>query len=422
MKDILTSRALHKVNFNILNVIMRVIYRLIAPGSSSSRSFANSVESHADKSRASASKEQVPPLKENVFWYPAQSSVPPGNFTPGLIPTLRHALIKTHAKGATTRAMLCHEGATHVATELWDMGWGCGVCIASYRNFLMACAALATQSIQPLYFPLLDEPIPPGVRNLQCWIEDAWADGFDREGADQLRHKLVGSKKWIGTGELYVAFVSRGIPAQLVDFPGSERGPHAVTEWVMNYFSPTVPNNRPTNAFNALRGASPVICTERMPLILQHAGHSRTIVGIEVNTKGEPNLLVFDPSIRPSKELRLAGLANYSPALSASESNNTVGMPSILNRVLHPHRSKANTKRQASSTLADRDAKRVRGGLEEESLEEPLDAAKMVNFFRVTLNKLGKNDRYQILYFPLDIPLGDKERWSRRVVTSERVV
>ena len=44
----------------------------------------------------------------------------------GLIPTLKRALTKTHAKGATIRAILCNEGATHVAGENWDRGWGCG--------------------------------------------------------------------------------------------------------------------------------------------------------------------------------------------------------------------------------------------------------------------------------------------------------
>ena len=33
------------------------------------------------------------------------------------------------------------------------------------------------QKQQPLYFPLLDSPIPPSVRNLQVWIEAAWKEG-----------------------------------------------------------------------------------------------------------------------------------------------------------------------------------------------------------------------------------------------------
>jgi hypothetical protein len=46
-----------------------------------------------------------------------------------------------------------------------------------YRNFLMACAALMAQDIRPEYMNLLDEPTPPGVRNLQSWIEAAWSAG-----------------------------------------------------------------------------------------------------------------------------------------------------------------------------------------------------------------------------------------------------
>jgi hypothetical protein len=44
----------------------------------------------------------------------------------GLIPILRKALLHSHAKGTTTRAVLCYEGAVHVATQTSDMGWGCG--------------------------------------------------------------------------------------------------------------------------------------------------------------------------------------------------------------------------------------------------------------------------------------------------------
>jgi hypothetical protein len=46
-----------------------------------------------------------------------------------------------------------------------------------YRNFEMACTALMDQPFQPLYFPLLDSPIPPSVRNLQKTIEEAWKAG-----------------------------------------------------------------------------------------------------------------------------------------------------------------------------------------------------------------------------------------------------
>lgn len=46
-----------------------------------------------------------------------------------------------------------------------------------YRNFLMACACLMAHPLQPMYFPLLDTPTSPSIRNLQAWIEDAWKKG-----------------------------------------------------------------------------------------------------------------------------------------------------------------------------------------------------------------------------------------------------
>lgn len=85
----------------------------------------------------------------------------------------------------------------------------------------MASSALMGQQLQPIYFPLLDDPVPPGVRNLQHCIEDAWSQGtyiairtahllnicllkgFDEEGAEQLKGKLVGTSKWIGTAGEY---------------------------------------------------------------------------------------------------------------------------------------------------------------------------------------------------------------------------
>jgi hypothetical protein len=68
-------------------------------------------------------------------------------------------------------------------------------------------------------------------------------------------------------------------------------------DWVKNYFSPS--GEKPSTGrtiSDALMGASPVTCTDKMPLILQHKGHSVTIVGYEVMKNGTTNLLVFDPS------------------------------------------------------------------------------------------------------------------------------
>jgi hypothetical protein len=69
-----------------------------------------------------------------------------------------------------------------------------------------------SQKTQPRYFDLLSHGLAPGVENLQQEIENAWADGFDVEGAEQLKHKLVKTDKWIGTGDIWLAFTYKGIP------------------------------------------------------------------------------------------------------------------------------------------------------------------------------------------------------------------
>lgn len=106
----------------------------------------------------------------------------------GLIPVLKSALISSHEKGKTRNAWICYEQAVHIQSEAFDRTWGCGYVLSllhehltdhrpSYRNFLMACAALMVQTKQPMYFPLLDHPYPPGVRHLQQLIEEAWSAG-----------------------------------------------------------------------------------------------------------------------------------------------------------------------------------------------------------------------------------------------------
>lgn len=43
----------------------------------------------------------------------------------------------------------------------------------------------------------------PGILLLQCWIERAWADGYDPEGCEQLGGPgaLMGSETWVGATE-----------------------------------------------------------------------------------------------------------------------------------------------------------------------------------------------------------------------------
>ncbi|KAG0706334.1 peptidase family C78-domain-containing protein [Suillus ampliporus] len=368
------------------------------------------------------------------FWYPTLSRPPPDNCSPGLITLLKHALKKSHTKGHTRRAVLCCESATYNEVEAFDRRWGCG-----YRNFLMACAALMDQQIQSIYYALLDDPFPPGVRNLQRWIEAAWKEGYDPEGASDLKNQLVDTKKWIGTGELHTAFTSRGIPSQLVDFDlsKSEKGIQVLIDWIVHYFSPPNPIKQST-VTDALRGASPVIATDKMPLVLQFSGHSQTVVGYEISKNGDTNLLIFDPSSPPRTGMRRAAMAGPSSVVWEQSRTNQV-----LQSVMHPTSNGLSSKLKRPSSSSDlkqhkrakssgsdeevivvedlNDARKndERSGISSGQLQSfKLDPIDVVSHFRLSMSKLRRKQDYQILYFPMTDPWSIEERNKRKVVTS----
>ncbi|KAF5391761.1 hypothetical protein D9757_001746 [Collybiopsis confluens] len=379
---------------------------------------------------------------KDVFWYCSINTPPPPNYTPGLIPVLKRALLKSHAKGTTTRAVLCYERTVHICRQAWDATWGCG-----YRNFLMCCAALMDQPYQPTYFPLLDQPIPPGIRNLQSWIEEAWNNGFDPEGHAELK-KLVNTRKWIGTSDLCAAFSSRGIPVELVDFEVKDKGILPLTNWIVSYFDKYSKLNSAASTVNAaLSGASPVVCAPCMPLILQNAGHSRTVVGYELNKSGGINLLAFDPSQLPTKTMRDAAWSAFSSSTLSSSSSVVRGnkRPGRINTSHHGKRVKTNHPNNDESNTAwtDKDdeikivGERIRIGSDDieligeaghdmnestskvdKSLDEPA-YVDMLKHFRWEHRFFKKRNNYQILYFTLEESLSDEQKAQRKILTKQ---
>lgn len=71
-----------------------------------------------------------------------------------------------------------------------------------------------------------------------------------------------------------------------------------LSKWVFDYFKARIDVAVDgKDAFGRLmnsNGSSVRIREDRMPLYLQHQGHSRVIVGVEQTNGGELNLLVFD--------------------------------------------------------------------------------------------------------------------------------
>lgn len=209
-----------------------------------------------------------------------QSGVDEGHsVTRNLIPRLRLLCQQT---GGVAQVYLCST-VDHHASSFGDKGWGCG-----YRNLQMLLSSLQCHSsFSECLKPVLGggPPSIPSISKLQDLIEEAWSAGFDVQGRDQLGGQLKNTRKWIGATEIVAFLTSRRIQSELIDFhmPSARDGAHPrLFQWVLNYFRERALNKK----------FAP-------PLYLQHQGHSRTIVGVEVVTSGNetlPRLLIFDPS------------------------------------------------------------------------------------------------------------------------------
>ncbi|XP_076275679.1 zinc finger-containing ubiquitin peptidase 1-like isoform X2 [Rhynchophorus ferrugineus] len=189
----------------------------------------------------------------------------------------------------------------HYASSYGDRGWGCG-----YRNIQMLISSLLTHTgyNERLYKLWQKEKPPrssvPSISRLQSLIEQAWSQGFDIQGSEQLECRLVNTRKWIGATEVATLLSFLRIRCQLIDFHRSTGpgGSHPeLFKWVLNYFE-----NSSAGEFTP-------------PLYLQHQGHSRTIMGIELHRDGSLVLLVLDPSHSPQQMAQLGDTSNSSSAL-----------------------------------------------------------------------------------------------------------
>ncbi|RZR86154.1 hypothetical protein BHM03_00013303 [Ensete ventricosum] len=213
------------------------------------------------------------------------------------------------------------------SNESEDIGWGCG-----WRNIQMLSSHLLVQRPDARDVMFGGSGFVPDILSLQRWLEIAWKRGFDTYGFDSFGQNIYGSKKWIGTTECATILRSFGLRARIVDFdsitskqplnnwnPGcklagkqshgpidkflqrtmnedSQVGPSAfLVDWVWKYFA---------CEFNSrLDGSKSVLISEKTPLYFQHDGHSRTIVGIQMQkgkcaSEHHYSLLVLDPAHR----------------------------------------------------------------------------------------------------------------------------
>ncbi|WRT70312.1 uncharacterized protein IL334_007310 [Kwoniella shivajii] len=433
------------------------------------------------------------------WWDPVNGSTTtiPSNFSPGIITILAEIIRKCTHQGITKHAVLCRDTVHIKGTWKFDMGWGCG-----YRNALMSITSLLTVPAYRRLFDRHSNGAEPGVRRVQGWIEEAWQEGFDPAGKKQLKGKILGTRKWIGVADLYAMFNYKGIPCELFDFPkardtkGSKTVHIALQDWVKAYFSSQDDRsaiNDPKSAFDILmrtaedgagRGET-VRISNKFPLILQHSGHSRTIIGYEENSRGDINLLLFDPGRSMPKDVRALALSSHSRAHGPSISQDQVeektlsSLPSIMKKKSSRNLSDTHEaipftppytngyseityspgidedlSQSSPRVEVEHDPEHTRGGVIPFPLEDDeeisstgwvtkkksksinsnstsnptlisvdqLDLLKTVNYFRLNLSSLSKYNQYQILAFTGKQVLSREEREQRKSMRSTKVI
>ncbi|KAI4262785.1 MAG: hypothetical protein L6R42_002048 [Xanthoria sp. 1 TBL-2021] len=187
------------------------------------------------------------------------------------------------------KVYLCHPGVQHVFKMAKEGGF-CG-----YRNIQMMISYVqAARSRGHELFP----GRLPSVLDLQELIESAWDRGINPAGKVETGG-IRGTRKYIGTPEAQTLLTSLDIGCEASAFNDTDHRPvhEQVYDYVEQYFiDSTIPP------------ATKVRKTSLAPIYFQHQGHSLTIVGLEVRKSGSRNLLVFDPSFKPSPGIqRLIG-------------------------------------------------------------------------------------------------------------------
>lgn len=202
------------------------------------------------------------------------------------------------------------------------------------------------------------------------------------------------------------------------------------------------------NAFNMLMESGkrkPVVQTEKLPLVLQHKGHSRTIVGYEETHRGI-HLLLFDPGRSTPIDIRNAGLeiakrnqprpSNSIPPRkpshqSSHESINfnrpytngnsePVFLPVESPDIMDDEEVSADgwVKKKVNKlrhSLSENGRKGSRGQGRKQTVPQILAD------FRVSVDRLSKFDQYQVLRFTGGPVLSAEQRMLRKVITSTTI-
>ncbi|KAF8571127.1 hypothetical protein P879_02007 [Paragonimus westermani] len=216
----------------------------------------------------------------------------------------------------------------HFAAEAWEESFAC-----CYRNAQCVLSALfRLPDFRKRLFGALSAM--PSLWKLQALLESAWSLGFDSVGASQLaatlrsssnrlrnspnavnasvttaptdERNLVGlvdSTAWLGVSDLVSLFGSIGVRCSLLECRAPS-GPNNTHPRLLEHAYSYVVTGRVS---------STSLETFSVPMVLQHEGHSRVVIGVEVDETEQPTaLIVLDPNISVDAMHQIVKAAEYS--------------------------------------------------------------------------------------------------------------
>ncbi|TGZ74818.1 hypothetical protein CRM22_000736 [Opisthorchis felineus] len=248
--------------------------------------------------------------------------------TDGIISSLRQLMLHGWLNN---RWRLVSVDCDHFASEAWEESFVC-----CYRNAQCILSSLfRLPDFRKRLFGALSAM--PSVWKLQALLESAWTLGFDPVGASQLASALrssgfratdpsqpygaaqstdernlvglVDSTAWLGASDLVSLFGSIGVRCSLLECraPSGPNDSHPrLLEHVHSYIVTG-------------RSSSTSLETFSVAMVLQHEGHSRVVIGVEVDEDEQPvALIVLDPNVPVDAMRQIAKAAEYARQPNAS--------------------------------------------------------------------------------------------------------
>lgn len=163
--------------------------------------------------------------------------------------------------GAPDSWLICADPIALPRQQAREIGWSCG-----YENVRGILTALRQRQLAGVAHAQLElPPQHPSIRAVQALVAAAWRSGFDPVSAMQLQcGSFVGSRRWLGAPEALALLSSLRVHAWAVEIVERSGAGQALAS-ALHAYARRTPHAR------------------RLPVLVQHEGHSRLAVGVGAN-------------------------------------------------------------------------------------------------------------------------------------------